>query len=49
MVSEVYVIIGSLVIFLTENNIPKSMSTDRHLKKSPVVFHRVQFSVQFHS
>ena len=36
---EVYVIIGSLVIFLTENNIPKSMNTDRHLKKSPVVFH----------
>ena len=45
---EVYVIIGSLVIFLTENNIPKSMNTDRHLKKSPVVFHRVQFSVQFY-
>ena len=36
---------GSLVIFLTENNIPKSMNTDRHLKKSPVVFHRVQLSV----
>ena len=31
MVLEVYVIIGSLVIFLTENNIPKSMNTDRHL------------------
>ena len=46
---EVYVIIGSLVIFLTENNIPKSMNTDRHLKKSPVVFHRVQFLVQFYS
>ena len=45
MVLEVYVIIGSLVIFLTENNIPKSMNTDRHFKKSPVVFHRVQFSV----
>ena len=43
------VIIGSLVIFLTENNIPKSMNTDRHLKKSPVVFHRVQLSVQFYS
>ena len=27
------VIIGSLVIFLTENNIPKSMNTDRHLKE----------------
>ena len=49
MVLEVYVIIGSLVIFLTENNIPKSMNIDRHLKKSPVVFHRVQFSVQFYS
>ena len=34
MVLEVYVIIGSLVIFPTENNIPKSMNTDRHLKKS---------------
>ena len=41
MVLQVYVIIGSLVIFLTENNIPKSMNTDRHLKKSPVVFQRV--------
>ena len=29
MVLEVYVIIGSLVIFLTENNIPKSMNTNR--------------------
>ena len=28
MVLETYVIIGSLVIFLTENNIPKSMNTD---------------------
>ena len=34
MVLEAYVIIDSLVIFLTENNIPKSMNTDRHLKKS---------------
>ena len=25
MVLEAYVIVGSLVIFLTENNIPKSM------------------------
>ena len=49
MVLEVYVIIGSLVIFLTENNLPKSMNPDRHLKKSPVVFHRVQFSVHFYS
>ena len=49
MVLEVYVIIGSLVIFLTENNIPKSMNTDRHLKKLPVVFNRVQLSVQFYS
>ena len=32
MVLEVYVIIGSLVFFLTENNIPKSMNTDRHLR-----------------
>ena len=31
-VREVYVIIGSPVIFLTENNIPKSVNTDRHLK-----------------
>ena len=44
---EVYVIIGSLVIFLTENNIPKSMNTDRHLNKSPVVFHRVQSQLLF--
>ena len=29
----VYVIIGSLVIFLTENNIPRLMNTDRHLLK----------------
>ena len=34
MVLEAYVIIGSLVICLTENNIPKSMNTDPHLKKS---------------
>ena len=33
MVLEAYVIIGSLVICLTENNIPKSMNTDPHLKK----------------
>ena len=49
MVLEVYVIIGSQVIYLTENNILKSMNTDRHLKKSPVVFHKVQFSVRFYS
>ena len=49
MVLEAYVIIGSLVIFLTENNIPKSMNTDPHLKKSHVVFHKVRFSVQLYS
>ena len=47
MMLEAYVIIGYLVIFLTENNIPKSMNTDPHLKKSYVVFHKVRFSVQF--
>ena len=49
MVLEAYVIIGSLVIFLTENNIPKSMNTDPHLKKSLEAFHKVRFSVQFYS
>ena len=49
MVLEAYVIVGSLVIFLTENNIPKSMTTDPHLKKSHVVFHKVRFSVQLYS
>ena len=49
MVLEVYVIVGSLVISLTENNIPKSMNTDPHLKKSHVVSHKVRFSVQFYS
>ena len=49
MVLEAYVIIGSLVIFLTENNIPKSMNTDPHLNKSHVAFHKVRFSVQFYS
>ena len=48
MVLEVYVVIGYLVIFLTDNNIPKSMNTDRHLNKSPVAFHKVQLSVQFY-
>ena len=33
MVLEVYVIIGSLVIFLTENNIPKSVNTDREITR----------------
>ena len=48
MVLEAYVLIGSLVIFLTENNIPKSMNTDPHLKKSRGVA-QVRFSVQFYS
>ena len=48
MVLEAYVIIGSLVIFLTENKIPKSMNTDPHLKKLHVAFHKVRFSVQFY-
>ena len=40
---------GSLVISLTEKNIPKSMNTDPHLNKSHVVSHNVRLSVQFYS
>ena len=47
MVFEVYVIVGSLVISLTENNIPKSMNTYPHLKKSHVVSHK-QALAQMH-